>query len=676
MTLLWWSSTGLCADNSACESVVFETPLRNVETASLGASDRWLLTCGPESFGSLREVSTGRILRQFDTPSESHFGRGLNLVACRGIISADGSRVAISQGKTVYIWDAASGRLVSSLKGLSEFVKGISLSGDGSRLLTCYEKLATVWDTQTGRRLKTYRKHVENVTAVVMAADKSIAISADYTGAIHVWNPESGDVIHKLQVDKKVSALAISSDGLRMVSGADVATLWDTRSGKQIHRFSELPDGGAIIGISADGNVIANSNGKSAEIWSTETAQRLCSVDATEHGVTCLALNRDGSQVTIGYSGRESEIRDTATGTTIRGLGNPKGPWHFDFIGQSGHRACSREGTATQILDPATREPLLGILKSRRLPEISDDENRLLIHDTVIDLMPPRQLRLIDNGRDGWYVLSGDGRRVAAQTNPATTVIILDAETGDEICRWKPGPAVTTVSLSKDGSKLSHGSAIWNVADQKQIQTLAIQPNANIMTTRISPDGNFAAGAVFDTNLFSAGGSICVWDATTGQMVKTVRSGTGSGEYFFSCDGKHVFTTSGFEPDGRVLMADVASGKRLATFLGVPGSIEIVAEIGTQKLVAAGSQGRTLVWDPETGAEICRFIHVGTSHEWICITPRGYFECSDSGREFVHFRIADTLDFVNDADTFNRYHRPKLFARILAGERDVDFAQR
>jgi WD40 repeat protein len=213
------------------------------------------------------------------------------------------------------------------------------------------------------------------------------------------------------------------------------------------------------------------------------------------------------------------------------------------------------------------------------------------------------------------------------------------------------------------------------VADQKQIQTLAAQPNANIMATGISPDGNFAAGAVFDTGLFTAGGSICVWDVATGEMVKTIRSATGSGEYFFSRDGKHVFTTSGYEPDGRVLMADVASGERLATFLGVPGSIEIVSEIGIHKLVAAGSQGRTLVWDPETGEEICRFIHVGISHEWICITPRGYFECSDSGREFVQFRIPDTLDFVNDAETFNQFHRPNLFARILAGERDVDLAR-
>ena len=97
----------------------------------------------------LWDAATGALLRTFEGHSD-----WVNSVA----FSPDGSRVLSGSYKTIKLWDAATGALCAPSRGILTAVFSVAFSPDGARVLSgSFDKTMKLWDAATGALVRTLR---------------------------------------------------------------------------------------------------------------------------------------------------------------------------------------------------------------------------------------------------------------------------------------------------------------------------------------------------------------------------------------------------------------------------------------------------------------------------------------------------------------------------------------
>jgi WD40 repeat protein len=173
------------------------------------------------------------------------------------------------EGRTIRLWDLASGRELSPLRGHAGSIHALAFSPDGSRLASAgADRLVRLLDPAAARILATFEGHSGPVFAVAFSPDGSQLASAGTDPAIRIWDAASGRPIRALENHTNwILGLAYSPDGTRLASaGADqTVRLWDPVRGREVltlggprdrvHGVAFSPDGTRLAAASADGIV-------------------------------------------------------------------------------------------------------------------------------------------------------------------------------------------------------------------------------------------------------------------------------------------------------------------------------------------------------------------------------------------------------------------------------------
>ncbi len=130
----------------------------------------------------------------------------LGLISQKGVItciafSPDGKIIAAGNGrpknennkypdKTIQLWEAKTGKEITTFPGHSEEVLTITFSPDGKTLASgCKDKTVRLWDIHTAQTIATFDGHFRGVNAVVFSPDgKTLASSNSGNGTILLWN--------------------------------------------------------------------------------------------------------------------------------------------------------------------------------------------------------------------------------------------------------------------------------------------------------------------------------------------------------------------------------------------------------------------------------------------------------------------------------------------------------
>jgi WD40 repeat protein len=187
-------------------------------------------------------------------------------------ITNDGRRiVAMGTDSRLVVFDAQTGEKLLFLSGNAQKVDHFAFSNDSGRIASVNAETLMMWDAQTGAQLFSQPTQAGlrvRLLSLVFSADGARVACGSKSGAVKVWNAESGEELFSLQGHSdSVNSAKFSPDGRRLVSASSDGTLkvWDMNSGRELLTLrghtgpvgaaTWTGDGKRIISVSEDGTL-------------------------------------------------------------------------------------------------------------------------------------------------------------------------------------------------------------------------------------------------------------------------------------------------------------------------------------------------------------------------------------------------------------------------------------
>jgi WD40 repeat protein/uncharacterized caspase-like protein len=529
-----------------------------------------LVSGGADNMVKLWDVGTGRELLTL----RGHTG-AVNSVA----VSSDGKFLAsASDDNTIKLWDTNSGRESRVLRGHTDDVSSVTFSPDGNLLASgSKDNTARIWDVGTGRELQTLRGHADWINSVAFSTDGRTLASGSNDRTIRLWNTATGQLLLSLRAHTSyVTSVAFSPDGEVLASGStdNTVKLWKVTNGQVLRTLLGHTASVESVAFSFSGVELASGSlGGEIKLWNLKTEQEPRSFQGETDHVSSIAFSSDDQLLASGSRDNIIKLWDVGTGQELRTL----------------------RGHAGQI-DSVAFSP-----DCQTLAAGGDDKNIKLW-----DLKTGRKLRLLRGHTDAVEVLafSLDGKMLASG-GLDNTVKVWDVESGQVVrtFRGHTNPP-RSLAFSSDGhalgsESLNHIFKLWEVRTGRELLTMGdgaglVSPNTGSIW--LSQNRKLLARG---TN----GGSIGLWDMSTGRKLRTLRAHNDAVELVeFDRPGKRFASTS---TDGAIMLWDIATGKLLRTLRGHPSQVYSLAFSRDGETLASGGKDNSVrVWKVATGQEL------------------------------------------------------------------------
>jgi WD40 repeat protein len=618
----WDAGTGV-------EIAALATGAEAISTMAIGASGTDLLctAMGAEAcLWDLTARSARAVLRGHDAPI-SHVA-----------FSANGRFLATaSEDGTARVYDCRSGALVAVLAGHAGNVGHVAFSTDGARIVTSSaDTTARIWRIESSASPIVLRGHEANVCSGGFSPDQRQVVTASNDATARLWDAETGvqTVVLRGHEDR-VLGVSFNPAGSHVATRSHdgTARLWDRTAGTQlamladecpsrvrqnrpVHTAAFSRDGRLIITTPEDGTV---------RLWHTEPAvEEMTVLRGHLADLRNAAFSPDEQRVVTASRDGTARLWDASTGAQLVVLRGHTWP----LI----HAGFSPDG-------------------SRVLTEAFDGTPRLWDSATGREIA----VLLSEAGASGSPVFSADGAWASAHTEDGITPI-WEATSGRRVAtlRGHQGP-VWDVAFSPENSRIVTASVdgtarVWDVASGA---TLAVMRGHTgpITKARFSPDGKrvlTVSGDGFGP-MAAADGTARLWNADTDAELAVLcprgtifdREGKVSdGE--FSPDGQRVVTLGWL--GGTIALWDATTGRAVAQLEGKPLRTTLPVFSPDAARVVAAATPTTKILDSKTGKALT-LASEGEGQTPVAFSPDGtrFLTVSDDGSMQLHDALTGSV---------------------------------
>ncbi|MEW6215184.1 MAG: caspase family protein, partial [Nitrospirota bacterium] len=449
----------------------------------------------------LWEVATGKEIRTF-------VGHGLSKVNTL-MFSPDGRYVISGGGGTIKFWDITTGKEIRTLK----IGYPVNFSPDGKYVISIgNEKIIRLSDTATGAVISTFQGHTDYVRSVSFSPDNRYIVSGSSDKTLKLWDVNTGKEIRTFKgYAQGIRSAAFSSDSRYAVS--DALRLWNLSNGIEIKAFKGHSDDVLAIAFSPDNRyILSSSKDKTLKLWDIETGREIRTFTGHTGSVSSIAISPDGKHaLSVSNETETLKFWDITTGNEKASKGNIGSILTIAFS-PDGRRALLGSKNSLWLLDLATGNRIrtfIGhtsfVLSVAFSPDGkyalsgSDDDTMKLW-----DVATGREIRtfkriseyLAAMGNVESVAFSPDSRHVVSGTFDQV-MKLWDTETGEEIKTFRGHlGSVISVKFSPDGRVILSGSRdgtirLWNVSTGKEIAVIAGFADGEWVA--MTPEGYFNA---------------------------------------------------------------------------------------------------------------------------------------------------------------------------------------
>jgi WD40 repeat protein len=498
-------------------------------------------------------------------------------------ISPDGTVVAGGDmNRTMFLWDAATGKELGRVEKLENTVFGLRFSPDGKALAGVSGNTAHVWDAATREERGRVVGPKNDLRPFAFSRDLKTFAAGDPEHAIRLWDLKTGKEIRRFpsgQADLR--SLAFSPDGKLLATGGSdkdrTLRVWNLATGEEVHRFGPFTGWTGATVFSPDGKALAaGEQSGTVHVFDLATGKERCRFGLRDgRWVYALAFSPDGKVLAAGGTDEKSiRFFDAATGKEL----------------------CQSDGHQNEIVAAMVTADGKALLSAGK--------------DGAVcrwDLATDKEVRrwVAQAGGVSAAAVAPDGRTLV--TAGDRVLHLWDATTGDEVRQFRghTGKA-DAVAFSADGRTLASGGwedhtiRLWDVATAQERLKIALpKPNGHNygdVPLVFSLDGKVLISGSADR----ANPVIYFWDTATGKELRHLDQQ--ASRFALTPDGK-TLATAGW--DKRVHLWDVTTGKETAQIQASAGAVAFSP--GGRTLAYGGTDGVIHVWEVAAGRERCRF---------------------------------------------------------------------
>lgn len=581
---------------------------------------------------TLYDASSYRRLLSFPGPSALSF-----IMA-----SQDASRILTTdESNTAKVWDATTGKLLSSLEMQYTFLRILTLSPDGSRIFAVENDFTTnIWDAATGKPLLPLVEMGAVESAHFSPESSRLALAFGYTGGytVKILDVASGKVLASLNGHKgQISSLTFSPDGARLVTTSTdkTAKLWDAATGDLLSSMEGHDDRVTLAKFLRGGlSIITKSDDKTTKVW-WASGRLLASFEGEPEALWGYVDAGDGRSVTVGEGGK-MVVSEIVAGRMIFSVQGPHDFVSAKFSPDGGRILTAGYSQMAQIRDASSGKLLLSLDD----PLVDESKASIVSGDVVME--SGFKMKFATFSKDGKWVLTldDDYRANLFDATSGKHLAMLTATEGEPKGREN---FIDKVNLSPDGRLIltlnqDKTAKIWSNAGQlissldgfSDMAAARLDQFKNIIAAEFSPDSSRVAiiaeeektariyeplsGKLLFTLeghlekllwiVFSPDGSriattsldktVKIWDTATGKSLLSLEGHSiyANRAKFFP-DGSRLLTTS---EDDTAKIWDVLTGKLLASFPIYPYGPLALSPDG-RRIVVASDQNTAKLWD-------------------------------------------------------------------------------
>ncbi|KZT34679.1 WD40 repeat-like protein [Sistotremastrum suecicum HHB10207 ss-3] len=449
----------------------------------------------------------------------------------------------------------------------------------------------TTWSDR--RTLTTF---TDEAFALTFSPDGQRLVSGHNSGAVKIWDVESGDLLGDQSASHsgQICSLTSSSDRSLFVSASFDQTirLWDGKTGDPIgNAVSGFGEVHRKIAISADGKsvttVIADGG---IYVWDTAGMKQSALLDAKsgtrEPYPSIIALSPDGKHLYAARSDHSICEYDMETGAELGTVmrGHRSRIWHLSVSSDGTNLVSCSSDTTISIWDIKTQmqtnRPLTGHTNDVVFTAFNPDGTLLLSCST------DRTLRIWDT--TSWEMI---GAPLTGHTAPVNCALFFDA-----------------------GKRIMSGSTdrtirIWDAENRIQIGESLELHTGGVTAMALSPTDDIVASA--DTS-----GVIYLWYPATAtsslQRHHIIQHGIDEiTSVAFSADGARLLSASA---DHTIRLWDVSTRELIGRpFEGHSGWVRRAFFLHEERIISSSEHGTIRIWNIEDESETPELKPIGDS---------------------------------------------------------------